>query len=41
MAKKRKTSQKAKFKRSAKKCSRLARKGKIKYQSCMRKELKK
>lgn len=38
---KRKTSQKVKFKKAAKKCSMLSKEGRTNYQSCMKKELKK
>lgn len=36
-----KKSQQIKFKKAAKKCSGLSKKGKMRYQVCMRKELKK
>ena len=39
--KKRKTNQKVKFRKTAKKCSKLAKKGKIKFQTCMAKNLRK
>lgn len=38
---KRKSSHRAKFSKAAKKCSKLSKKKKMKYQSCMKKELKK